>query len=188
MDLLALRRIKQLPTSWFVVGSSLAIGAPWVAGVWIGGWAGIAVFAVAVVATLVTGWLVRERIRWRELPLEVGSACIVGQLDGAPAYRFRVCLGEGRTVSSVEEKIWFQPHNADPIALPIVSHRGARVGPWTVVALDHERKVSEGDFVVEVDAHESGRSWKASVRVPKTEARPGRFAALDGPDWARVES
>jgi len=181
-----LRRLHQLPNAWFASLAGFTVFGPWSMGLWLGGTWMIAAFAWAAVLAVFAGWVTQQRIRWRTLPLTVVPLAASGPLDGIPAYRFRICLGDGRTANTAQEKVIFHPINAPPFALPILAHTGPRMGPWTVVAFDPEHRISTGAFHVEVEVEESGKRWTVSARVQ--EVRPGRFSPLTSPKWAELEA
>lgn len=191
------RLLDRLPTGLLAGLASLLVALPLVLAARAEGAAAFGLVALGLVAGFAVGALVYRRWQVLNLPLDVAPVVVRGQLDGLPAYRFRVRLGRGRVVQAARAEVIWQPEDGKPVTIEILEAAGARVGPWTVVALDRRRCCAEpGAFRLRVHAEERGRTWSADVPFGPETVREGRFAnalvpgrrvRLDLDAWDRVE-
>ena len=176
--------VERVPTRILGLTSLVAMGLPFMAAVALDGSAAIGAVIVGVVAVAGVGGVWRVRSRLRGLPLEVGAAGVRGTLDGRPAFWFRARLGMGRYAKRATAEISWRGDDGTVVVLDTIAAPGPRVGAWTVIAVDHSRRVAHhGAFLVRITA-DDGRSWSVEETIPQSDVREGRF----GGGWDEVRA
>ncbi len=165
------------PRAWLGAGAAVAIAsvaatalvAP------IAGDAALAVLAGLGVLGGVAGF-VRGRALTR-LPLEIADRALGGEVDAVPVVRLRARLGRGRVLRDARARVWVLGDGA-PHELVARVPGGVLVGPFTVVALDPDRRLRAGGRLrVEVAVTAGGGPWTA-VRELAGPVAAGRFGGV----------
>lgn len=192
------RLLDRLPTGLLALLASLLVALPLGLAARTQGAPAVLLVTLGLVAGFLVGAAVYRRWQLANLPLDVAPIVLRGTLDGLPAYRFRVRLGRGRLAHTARAEVFWHPDDGRPVPIEIIEAAGARVGPWTVLAVDRARRCDvPGAFRLRVHAEERGRAWSADVPFPADAVRDGRFAnalvpgrrvRLDLDAWDRVET
>ena len=139
--------------------------------------------ALALAFALIPGsflWgaaLMARRIRGH-LPLELSRTACAYELDGRPAFAFRVRLGRGRLMQRAHARITWESGGEALELEPLLGQGERFIGPWTLVVVDRRAQVvGEGSFRVEIQAIEGDLTWAASATWPRAQLAPGRFTA-----------
>jgi hypothetical protein len=159
-------RVEGLSGRLFAALAGGAVAVPAMGAVLAEGAASVALGGASAIALAIAGWAWRERARARELPLVIEPSVVACRIDGQPAFRFKVRLGNGRLVRGARARVTWRPAAGDPVELAIVGPEGPRLGEWTVLAFDTLARVQgDGSFVVEVTAQERDRHWKTEAQL-----------------------
>lgn len=166
---------------------------------WTEGLVDLALYGGGALGVLVglAGLVVRSRLG--TLPLEIAPGAVWSELNGTPAYRFRVRLGRFRPIREARAEVRWMPEDGEPVLLqPLLAEAPVLLGPWTLVVRDEARRCEgPGRFRVEVRAREGGADLVAAREWAREDVIAGHFAAgmRRGPsgldwtgDWARVEA